>query len=57
MNANSNDRKNKSESQTAEDKSPKDARTAGRARIAQLLAELIYKRWQNERLQDSVQNR
>jgi hypothetical protein len=57
MNANSNDRKNNSESQTEEDKSPKDARTAGRARIAQLLGQLIYKRLQKERLHDTDQKR
>ncbi len=29
-----------------------DERTAGRARVAQLLGQLIYKRWQRERERD-----
>jgi hypothetical protein len=57
MNANSNLRQDNSQSPTEENESPKDERASGRARVAQLLAQLIYKRWRKERLQNSEQKR
>ena len=55
MNANSNVRQNNSQSPIEENESPKDERTSGRVRVAKLLAPLIYKRMQKERLEDAEQ--